>query len=75
MPKFTVMPVIGEIHHDDRLGTLRGCHVVTDRSVSGTFNDPKQFEATLGRAIKELLLADRNIAALGRYNLIITIEE
>jgi hypothetical protein len=72
MPRVTVMPLSGEIRRDDRLGSLRGCHAITERSAVRRFETGHMAEA-LESAMKELMLADRFLATSGKLQFVVEV--
>lgn len=73
MAKVTVMPMLGEVNHNDR-GDLRGCWARTERKAVERFSSPVQYQTALLKCMGEILLTERPTAAGGKVTLIVEVE-
>jgi hypothetical protein len=71
--KITVMPMIGQVNRETRLGSLTACHAIIERSIRKEVN-AITLGPTLEKSIKELILADRPSALTGKVTFIVEIE-
>lgn len=59
----------------ERLRSLEGCHAIHQRKAVKYIDKPEAFDRTVGAAIKELMLADRDTAVMGgKLNYIVQVE-
>jgi hypothetical protein len=71
--RIVVMPMLGK-PQEERTRSLVACHAIFERQVAKQVSSPKEFDAAIGSAVKELLLADRASAIGGNAYFIVRLE-
>lgn len=65
MPRVKVTPILGEVDYKSRLGSLRACHVLGEKSIVKGFN-PDEVGKAITEAIQEIMMfevSNRNLRA------------